>query len=286
MAADRAPHRCRFPDAADRRPGRAAHGSARRDGRRRTGEGRRGQPGLELARHDQPDRASRGLGTRPRRDHGRRRGAGRATPADRRSVARRRLRRLLVAQDVRPDRGRRPLGPARAARGDVPVQLRRLDDPLGQGRGDALERAAVQVRGGDAGDRRGLRARCGDRLPRGGRARGDRAARARARGVRPRATRRAALRDRLRAAGRPARRARLVQRRRRPPARRGAGARLGGNRDPRRPPLLPAADDPPGRGRDEPGELLPVHDSRGDRPAGRGPAQGERCSGEASRGER
>ena len=40
-----------------------------------------------------------------------------------------------------------------------PVQLRRLDDPLGQGRGDALERAAVQVRGGHAGDRRGIRAR-------------------------------------------------------------------------------------------------------------------------------
>ena len=77
-----------------------------------------------------------------RRDHGRRRRAGRAAPADRRADARRRLRRLLVAQDVRPDRRRRPLGPPRAARGDVAVQLRRLDDPLGQGRGDALERAA------------------------------------------------------------------------------------------------------------------------------------------------
>ena len=67
------------------------------------------------------------------------------------------------------------LGPPRAARGDVAVQLRRLDDPLGQGRGDALERAAVQVRGRHAGDRGGLRARDRDRLPRGGRARRDRA---------------------------------------------------------------------------------------------------------------
>ena len=125
-----------------------------------------------------------------------RRGAGRTAPADGRPDARCRLRRLLVAQDVRPDRGRRALGPPGAARGDVAVQLRRLDDPVGQGRGDALERAAVQVRGRHAGDRGGLRARDRDRLPRGGRARGDRGARARARRLRAGAAGRAPVRHR------------------------------------------------------------------------------------------
>ena len=196
VAADRQAHRRRVPDDPDRRPRGAADGSARRGRRRRERQGRRRQPRLELARHDQPDREARRLGARAGRDHGRRRRAGRAAPADRRADARRRLRRLLLAQDVRPDRRRRPLGPPRAARVDVAVQLRRLDDPLGQGRGDALERAPVQVRGGHARDRGGVRARHRDRLPRGGRARGDRAARARARGVRARAARRAAVRDR------------------------------------------------------------------------------------------
>ena len=114
-----------------------------------------------------------------------------------------------------------------------------------------------------------------DRLPRGGRARRDRAARARARRVRARAAGRAAVRYRVRAAGRAPRRARLVQRRGRPPARRRAGARLGGDRDPRRPPLLPAADDAARRCGDEPRELLPVHDPRRDRPARHRPPEGE-----------
>ena len=48
-----------------------------------------------------------------------------------------------------------------------------------------------------------------------------------------------------------------------------------GDRHPRRPSLLPATDDAARRGGDEPRELLPVHDPRGDRPAGRGPAQGQ-----------
>ena len=72
------------------------------------GQGRRREPRLELARDDQPDRDAHRLGARARRDHGRRRRAGRAAPPDRRADARRRLRRVLVAQDVRPDRrGRR-----------------------------------------------------------------------------------------------------------------------------------------------------------------------------------
>ena len=56
------------------------------------------------------------LGARARRDLGRRRGAGRAAPGDRRAGARLRLPRVLGAQDVRPDEHRRALGPGRAAR--------------------------------------------------------------------------------------------------------------------------------------------------------------------------
>ena len=279
MAADREADRRRFPDDPDRRPGRAADGPARRGRRRGAREGRRGEPGLELARDDQSDREARRLGARARRDHGRRRGAGRTPPADGRPDARGRLRRVLLAQDVRPDRGRRALGPPGAARGDVAVQLRRLDDPVGQGRGHALERAAVQVRGRHAGDRGGLRARDRDRLPRGGRAGGDRGARARARRLCAGAAGRAPVRHRLRPSARPPRRARLLQRGRHPPARRRADPRLGGDRDPRRPPLLPAADVSPRCRGDEPRELLPVHDPRGDRPPGCRAAQGERGPG-------
>ena len=49
---------------------------------------------------------------------------------------------------------------------------------------------------------------------------------------------------------------------------------LDGSRDPRRPPLLPAADAQARRRRDEPRELLPLHDPRGDRPARRRRSQG------------
>ena len=52
---------------------------------------------------------------------------------------------------------------------------------------------------------------------------------------------------------------RLVQPRRPPSARRRAGPRHGRRRDPRGPPLLPAADAEARRRCDEPGELLPLH---------------------------
>jgi cysteine desulfurase/selenocysteine lyase len=55
--------------------------------------------------------------------------------------------------------------------------------------------------------------------------------------------------------------------RRRAPARRRAGAGLGGRRRPGGPPLQPAADGEAGRAGDDAGELLPLHGSRGDRPA-------------------
>ncbi len=64
---------------------------------------------------------------------------------------------------------------------------------------------------------------------------------------------------------------RLVQPRGDPPARRRPDPRPAGRRDPRGPPLLPAADAQARRRRDEPGELLPLHDPRGDRPARRRP---------------
>ena len=68
---------------------------------------------------------------------------------------------------------------------------------------------------------------------------------------------------------------RQLRRRGRPPARRRADPRPRRHRHPRRPSLLPAAHDQAGRRRDEPGELLPVHRPRGDRPPRRRPAQGE-----------
>ena len=58
------------------------------------GEGRRREPRLELARHDQPDRAAHRLGARPGRDRGGRRRAGRPAPARGRTGARLRLPRL------------------------------------------------------------------------------------------------------------------------------------------------------------------------------------------------
>ena len=67
------------------------------------------------------------------------------------------------------------------------------------------------------------------------------------------------------AAGAP-RRDRLVQRRGDPPARRRAGARLGGDRDPRRPPLHAAADDAARGCGHVARELLPLLRSRGGRP--------------------
>src|SRR5206468_10270541 len=79
----------------------------------------------------------------------------------------------------------------------------------------------------------------------------------------------------LRPTGRPTSGDRLVQRRGGPPARRRPGARLRGSRDPRRTPLLPAADAEARSRGDEPRELLPVHDPGGDRPARRRSPQGE-----------
>ncbi len=79
----------------------------------------------------------------------------------------------------------------------------------------------------------------------------------------------------VRASRRAPRGDRLLQRRRRAPARRRAGARLRRDSDPGRPPLLPAAHAQARRGGNEPGELLRLHDPGRDRPARRGSPQGE-----------
>ena len=110
---------------------------------------------------------------------------------------------------------------------------------------------------------------------------GDRGARARADRVRARAPRRARLGPRVRPSRRPARRHRLVRGRRHPPARRRSDPRLGGRRGARRPPLHAAADVASRRLGDDPRQLLPLHDPRGDRPAGRRPAQGQEESGDS-----
>ena len=128
---------------------------------------------------------------------------------------------------------------------------------------------------GTARDRGGLRLRRRDRLPERDRSRRDRGARARADGLRARQARRARLDPPLRPARRPASRHRLVRGRGHPPARRGTDTRLGRRCRARRAPLHAAADDAARRLGDDPRELLPVHDPRGDRPARRRAAQGQ-----------
>ena len=94
---------------------------------------------------------------------------------------------------------------------DAAVQLRRRDDPLGLARAHELERAAVQVRGGHAGDRRGVRVRRRARLRLRGRARRDRGARARARRADDGRARRDRRHPHLRPARRPAHRHRQLR---------------------------------------------------------------------------
>ena len=77
-----------------------------------------------------------------------------------------RLLRVQRPQDARPDRLRRALGAARAARGDAAVPRRRRDDPRGPPPPVRLERDPLEVRGGHAGHRRRDRARRGGRVPR------------------------------------------------------------------------------------------------------------------------
>ena len=131
--------------------------------RRRTG---RADPHLERARHDQPGRGDRPPGPRRRRAGADRRRPGGAAAAGRPRRDRRRLLRLDGAQGARPDRRRRAARPRRAARADAAIPLRRRHDRDGRGAALDLERAAVEVRGGNLDDRPGRRSRRRGRLPR------------------------------------------------------------------------------------------------------------------------
>ena len=191
------------------------------------------EPGLELARDDQPRREARRVGARAGRDLRLRRRAVRAAHDGRRAGARRRLRRDLGTRCAARAASARS-GGARAARGDGAVPHRRPHDQLGALRQDDVGRAAAQVRGGHGADGGGRRLRRRDRLPPGRRLRRDRGARARARRVRARSPERDRRHHAVRPARRPACRDRLVQRRRRPSARRRADPRHAGRCDPRR----------------------------------------------------
>ena len=172
--------------------------------------------------------------------HRRRRPVGGAH-AGRRAGDRLRLLRLLVAQDVRPDRLRRALRQAPLARRDAAVPGRRRHDFDGVVRGEHLGAGAAQVRGGHAEHRRRRRLRRRGRLPAPLRPRRDRRARARPARVRHGAPRRDARaahhRHRRAQVGRP-----VVRDGRHPPARHRHRARPGRRRHPHRPALRPAGD--------------------------------------------
>ena len=134
----------------------------------RAHQGLRVHPRLQRARHGQPGRASsptaaRAVGALVVLD------ACQSVPhlRARRRRPRRRLRRLLRPQDVRPDRRRRALGPPRAARRDAAVPHRRLDDrdrPHGGAR--PTPPPPQRFEAGVAHRRPGRRPRCRRRLPR------------------------------------------------------------------------------------------------------------------------
>ena len=103
----------------------------------------------------------------PRRGRRRRRRAVGTAPPRRRAGPRLRLLRLLGPQAARAERRGCAVGPRGAAQGHAPVHERRRDDPVGRAREDVVQRAAVEVRGRHACDRRVRRPRRLDRLPRG-----------------------------------------------------------------------------------------------------------------------
>ena len=211
-----------------------------------------------------------------RRDHGRRRRAGRAAPRDRRPGS-------SAATSSRSPRTR-CCGPTSVGALWGRAELLEQMAPFNLGghmirsvdaRGDDLGRAAVQVRGRHAADRRGGRLRRRDRLPRRRRARGDRGARARAARLRARAAR-ASVPGSSRYGPPPERRAGIVSFNvegihphdvAQMLDMEGVAIRAGHHCCQ---PLMTQAR----RRGDEPRELLPLHDARGDRPARRRPAQG------------
>ena len=92
-----------------------------------------------------------------RRQGDARRRPARAARAARPAGARHRFLRLRRPQGLRPQRRRRAVGQARAARGDAAVPWRRLDDRPRHLRRDDLGAAAAPLRGRHAADRPGDR---------------------------------------------------------------------------------------------------------------------------------
>ncbi len=99
---------------------------------------------------------------RPRDPGARRWRAGCGPHAGRRAGHGLRLLRLFWAQGVRPDGDWRALRPGVAARNDAALSGWRRHDSVGDVRADALQRSALQVRGGHAEHRRRGGARCCD----------------------------------------------------------------------------------------------------------------------------
>ena len=198
VAVDRAPHGRRLPDAADRRPRRAAARPARRDRRRRRGS--RSSP--RTSSRTRSGRSTRSSGSRAWAHE---RGAIMVCDAAQAAPHRRMDVQALGADFVAfswhkmcgPSGVGRPLGPRRAARGDgSPFLTTAAHDPLGRG---SRRRSGTSCRTSSRRGRRRSPRRTGsasaiDYLA-DDRARGDRAARARAGRVRARAPRRAAVGD-------------------------------------------------------------------------------------------
>jgi hypothetical protein len=113
-------------------------------------EGRGVQPRVERARDAEPGERDREDSRACRRAGGLRWRTGSAAPARRLRRARRRLLRVQRSQDVRTDGDRRPAGAPAHPRGDAPLSVRRGHDRVRARRGEHVERAAAQVRGGDA----------------------------------------------------------------------------------------------------------------------------------------
>ena len=158
---------------------------------------------------------------------------------------------------------------------------------LGRARAHLLERAALEVRGRHAGDRRERRHGRRDRLPAGDRhGRASRPTRSGSRRT-PTSGSRPSTASHPRPAGRPSAAASIsFTFARDPPARRGPeldryGICVRAGHHCTQPAMQPLR-----RPRDDPGELLPVHHPRGDRPAlrrARGRPRGVRHDGRAAR---
>ena len=103
---------------------------------------------------------------RGRRAHADRRRAGRPADPRRRRGARRRLLRLDRAQGLRPDRGRRPARPPRAARRDAAVPRRRVDDPHASSATIHLRRVPAKFEAGTPPIAEAARPGRRDRVPR------------------------------------------------------------------------------------------------------------------------